>query len=241
MLVESEEFAALRLLARTVEMCAEGELLEQANLFNLSLTTEQYINISNKKTAELFAASCRLGSDLYGHDGADSDALSDFGHLFGQGFQIIDDILDFLGDAESMGKPPGQDLAHGVITLPTILALEASGATSRYGGRAVREPPLQGEPESIGLHNAGFGPEEEAQIRRLVLESDALEATLEAARDSFLKAQRRVSELDRNDGLADKLVALCHATLERGEEPLLSFRAKVNKSGTNLEGGDDEE
>ncbi len=239
MLAESREFGALGLLARTVEVCAEGELLEQANLFNLALTTEQYIGITSKKTAELFAASCRLGSDLYGHDGADSDALSEFGRLFGQGFQIIDDVLDFLGDANSMGKPSGQDLAQGVITLPTILALKASGNVSGSDARAVREPPLQGGAESPWSHKVRFGPEDEARIRRLVLEGGALEATLAAARDSFLKAQRGVLELDRSDGLADKLVALSQAALGRGKEALSRFRAKVSKSGGKIKGKDD--
>ncbi len=231
MLAESGEFGALGLLARTVEVCADGELLEQANLFNLALTTEQYIGITSKKTAELFAASCRLGSDLYGHDGADSDALSEFGRLFGQGFQIIDDVLDFLGDANSMGKPSGQDLAQGVVTLPTILALKDA--------RAVREPALQGGAEAPWSHKVRFRPEDEARIRRLVLEGGALEATLGAARDSFLKAQRGVLELDRSDGLADKLVALSQATLGRGKEALSRFRAKVSKSGGKIKGKDD--
>ena len=241
MLAEGGEFAPLGLLARTVEVCAEGELSEQANLFNLSLTIEQYTNINNKKTAGLFAASCRLGSELHGHSNADSDALSEFGRQFGHGFQIIDDLLDFVGDARSMGKPTAQDLAHGVITLPTILALRASGASSRYGGGAVCEPPLQGEPESVKAATVRFGPERVAQIRRLVLEGGALEATIDAAGDCFLEAQRRLVELDRNDGLADKLVALCDMTLSMGEDALLSFRANANKARTNSKGSHDDQ
>lgn len=240
-LVENGELEALGLLSRTVEMCAEGELLEQANLFNLGLSTEKYMSITNKKTAEMFAASCKLGSDLHGHVGANSDALSEFGRLFGQGFQIIDDVLDFLSDVDSIGKPPGQDLAHGVITLPTILALRGSGNASGSDARAVREPTPKGGAESPWSHQVRFRPEEEAQIRRLVLRSDALEATVEAARDCFLEAQRRASGLDRNDGLASSLHALCDATLSRGEEALFSFRSKTGNSGTNLKGERDEE
>jgi len=245
MLVENGEFAALGLLAKTVEMCAEGELLEQANLFNLSLAVEEYMKISILKTAGLFAASCRLGSSLYGHDEVEKDRLTEFGRMFGRGFQMIDDLLDFVGDSESMGKAPGQDLAHGVITLPTILALQGDRAVrepplrsaSGCDVRAVRDPPssmrvqqaapLPSLPRPPDSQNAGFGRGEEARIRRLVLEGDALEATIDAARDSFLTAQQLVLELDRSDGLADKLTALCQATLGTGEEALLRFRAKT--------------
>ena len=237
-LVENGEFAALGLLAKTLEMCAEGELLEQANLFNLSLAVEEYTKISILKTAGLFAAACRLGSGLHGHKEAEKDKLTEFGRMFGRGFQMIDDLLDFVGDSESMGKPHGQDLAHGVITLPTILALQA--------GRAVREPassvrvqqaaPLRSLPRPPDSQNTGFRRGEEARIRRLVLEGDALEATIDAARDSFLTAQHLVLELERSDGLADQLTALCQATLGTGEEALLKFRARARKSKTNLKG-----
>lgn len=233
-LVENGEFAALGLLAKTVEMCAEGELLEQANLFNLSLAVEEYVKIGTLKTAGMFAAACRLGSSLYGHDEVEKDKLTEFGRAFGRGFQMIDDLLDFVGDSESMGKPPGQDLAHGVITLPTILALQADRAVCEPASSLrvqqaahlrSRAESLENRRRTVGAHGAGFGPGEEARIRRLVLEGDALEATIDAARDSFLTAQHLVLELDRSDGLADKLTALCQATLGTGDEALLRFRA----------------
>ena len=229
-LAESQEFEALAQLAGAVELCAEGELTEQANLFNLSLTVDQYMSIINRKTAELFAASCRIGSSLHGHNGADSDALSEFGRLFGQGFQIVDDLLDFTSDDEPMGKPCGQDLSHGVITLPVILALEASGDDSE-----VRESPFRSR-RLLASDNVESWLEEESRIRKLVLKGDALSATLDAAMGSFGKAQRCISALDRGDGLADNLAALCEMMIERGEQSLLEFKRTGEELG-NQSGG----
>ena len=223
MLAQMGEFRALERLLKAIGTCVKGELAEQANLFNFSLTEEEYMNITNMKTAELFAASCWLGSHIHGDCDGECDALSRFGRLFGQGFQIVDDLLDFVGDAGSMGKPSGQDLLHGVVTLPTILALrDASDAmlsadTLGRGYATERELGRAGGPGET-LERA-----EAARVRRMVLESGALRTTMDIAKNCFAEAVESVAGLNRDDGLYLKLRALCEMSAKRGEDALSKF------------------
>ena len=102
---------------------AEGEVLQLQHQHNPNATESDYMNIIDGKTSRLFMMATQGAALLHGQEQY-LQALSDFGQHFGNAFQIIDDVLDYGGDAEVMGKNLGDDLSEGKPTLPTIKALE---------------------------------------------------------------------------------------------------------------------
>lgn len=118
------------LLAATLGRMCQGQISEVSMAYNPDRSAERYLATIADKTASLMSASCRIGALLAGEEGARREALTRFGECFGMVFQIRDDILDVVGTAEELGKPPGQDLVEGVYTLPVLRALSDLGAAA---------------------------------------------------------------------------------------------------------------
>lgn len=114
---------AVSLLSATAVALSEGEVLQRAAAHDAGLTFAEYERRCERKTADLFAAACRLGAMLSGNEEA-AAPLSEFGRLLGLAFQVFDDILDVEGDEALTGKQAGTDVRDGTITLPLIFALE---------------------------------------------------------------------------------------------------------------------
>ena len=114
----------IRLFSETIMALSAGQLREFMSSYNWELTREQYWQRITDKTASLFSAALESGAVLSGAPERDVQALKSYGHNLGMTFQIVDDILDFEGQEEVMGKPIGSDLAQGVMTLPAILLAE---------------------------------------------------------------------------------------------------------------------
>jgi octaprenyl-diphosphate synthase len=108
--------------AATRRVCA-GEVAQTLRRGDTSITLADYRRIIDLKTAELFQLSCRLGSSLAGFDGAYVEAASAFGRRLGIAYQIYDDLADFYGEEERIGKTLGTDLAGGKLTLPLLMLL----------------------------------------------------------------------------------------------------------------------
>ncbi len=106
----------------------EGELSPVTQVTPLDTALQQYYYKIGCKTASLFEATCKAGMASGKGTQEQIDALGRFGYDLGLAFQIIDDILDFTGDEELLGKPSGSDLRQGIITLPLIYAVEATGS-----------------------------------------------------------------------------------------------------------------
>src|ERR1039458_9817091 len=111
------------LLAATLGELCQGQVAEVRTAFDVSRTQEDYTKAISGKTASLMATSCRIGALTGGLPLNQVDAFTVFGRCFGMIFQVRDDILDVIGSDAELGKPAGQDLAEGVYTLPTLLAL----------------------------------------------------------------------------------------------------------------------
>ena len=109
-------------LARTVMAICAGEVRQQAQRFRYSTNYGEYIERITAKTATLLSACCDIGALLGGLDGERRDALRDYGLHLGIAFQIADDVLDFVGSQEEIGKPIGHDVVEGFATLPLIYA-----------------------------------------------------------------------------------------------------------------------
>lgn len=118
-------------ISHVVRQIGTGELRQAIIHPKDRLTSDIYLQIIQEKTASLFAASCHLGACAAKADAKQCDNLKNFGLNLGIAFQIRDDILDFQGDPNVMGKPTGQDLSEGILTLPLILALQEAPQNMR--------------------------------------------------------------------------------------------------------------
>ncbi|UHA72962.1 heptaprenyl diphosphate synthase component II [Paenibacillus sp. 481] len=113
-----------RILSKAmVEMCI-GEMEQIRDFFNVEQTTRNYLLRIRRKTALLIAVSCQLGALAAGVESKHSLQLYRYGYNVGMAFQIRDDVLDLTGTEQQLGKPPGNDLRQGNITLPVLFALE---------------------------------------------------------------------------------------------------------------------
>jgi geranylgeranyl pyrophosphate synthase len=111
-------------VARTVMTICSGELRQIFNAGDLRQNVEEYYRQIESKTASLFAASSECAAILGGVSPATRANLRSYGHNLGMAFQVADDILDFVGDEKTLGKPVGSDLRQGTITLPALYAMQ---------------------------------------------------------------------------------------------------------------------
>jgi octaprenyl-diphosphate synthase len=127
------EFAAttgnlqvITLFAQTLQIISSGELKQSFNAFNLEQTRDHYLDRISSKTASLFSLTTESGAILSQAPEESIQILREYGYNLGIAFQIVDDLLDFIGTEEEMGKPVGSDLAQGTLTLPAMFLLERS-------------------------------------------------------------------------------------------------------------------
>ena len=120
------ENRVMKLLSEMVCALCEGEILQAAGAFDPEQTEDEYRVRVAKKTADFLAVSCQLGAMSAGMPPDDVQALWRYGYALGMAFQVTDDILDVTASAEQLGKPVGNDLRQGIITLPVIYALQHS-------------------------------------------------------------------------------------------------------------------
>jgi octaprenyl-diphosphate synthase len=128
MMVGLSRMPVLQILADATNQIAEGEVLQLVNAGNADLDERAYLEVIRRKTAKLFEAAARLGAVLGDAEPSRADALASYGMHLGIAFQLVDDVLDYSGNAESIGKNVGDDLAEGKMTLPLIFALSKGSA-----------------------------------------------------------------------------------------------------------------
>ncbi|CAD5378885.1 octaprenyl diphosphate synthase [Pseudomonas sp. OF001] len=178
MLVELGELPVMQVLANATRVIAEGEVLQLSKIRDASTTEEIYMEVIRGKTAMLFEASTHSAALLAGASAAQVDALRTFGDALGVAFQLVDDLLDYRGDAATLGKNVGDDLAEGKPTLPLIHTMRAG---SPEQAALVRKAIQQG------------GIEDLESIRAAVEAAGALDYTAQKARDY---AARAIASLD---------------------------------------------
>ena len=169
LMVEDGSLKVLRILSHASAVIAEGEVDQLTAQRQVETSEEHYLHIINAKTAELFAAACRI-SPVVAEAGEDSEeALEAFGRNLGIAFQLVDDAIDYSSDVETMGKGQGDDFRDGKVTLPVILAYARGNAEDRSFWKSA----MQGDRTS---------DEDLAHATRLIQSTDALSDTLERAR-----------------------------------------------------------
>lgn len=123
-LANLDNLAVVKLLSEVIMDLAEGEIQQGLNSFDTNLSIEAYLEKSYYKTASLIANSSKAAGLLSGISAIAADNLYGYGRHIGLAFQIVDDILDFTGSTEALGKPAGSDLRSGNLTAPALYALE---------------------------------------------------------------------------------------------------------------------
>ncbi|HEY8486418.1 MAG TPA: polyprenyl synthetase family protein [Limnochordales bacterium] len=170
------------------EMC-EGEIAQHQFKGRLDQTQQDYFRRIGKKTARFFQACCESGAILGGASSHHVQAMGVFGYQLGMAFQVVDDLLDVVGDEVEMGKPAGSDLAEGVFTLPVLYLLEQPAYRERVA-ELLREFP----PAGAAIR----------QVLRMVRDNGAVRYTEEVARRFIDQALAALGQVP--DGVASRLL-----------------------------------
>ncbi|WP_077001509.1 polyprenyl synthetase family protein [Variovorax sp. KK3] len=199
MMLDAHDIRVMEILAEATNVIAEGEVLQLMNMHDASLDEEAYLRVIRSKTAKLFEASTRLAAVLATVAPDVEEACAAYGQALGTAFQVIDDVLDYAGDASETGKNVGDDLREGKTTLPLILAMQRGTPAQRDLIRSAIEA---GDTTQL------------PQIVAIVRETGALEATREAAAS---EAQRAIDALTGfpSNSYAAGLLQLAAQLLER--------------------------
>ena len=183
LLVSIGDMRIMEIMADTTNKIAEGEVLQLINKHNPASTEQSYMQVIHNKTAILFEAAAHCGAILANADAATQDALRLFGLHIGTAFQLIDDALDYDGDAVSLGKNVGDDLAEGKPTLPLIHAMTQCSESET---KLIRECLSNKTP---------LLPDTLAQVISIIRESGSLEYTRAKAQEQATLALSKLSLL----------------------------------------------
>jgi len=172
-MVDMGSIQVMQVLSNATNIIAEGEVFQLMNCKNPDVTEKAYFEVIKNKTAMLFEAASHSASILAEAPDETKQAMKEFGLQIGLAFQLIDDMLDYIGDAETMGKNIGDDLAEGKPTLPLIFTMrEGSAEDTNLIRKAIR----QGDASQLDV------------ICAAVERSGALDYTKKAAQNAYKKA-----------------------------------------------------
>ena len=199
MMVEVGSMRVLQILSDATNVIAEGEVQQLINTHDASLDEASYLHVIRSKTARLFEASAQLAAVLAGAPHDVERACATYGQALGTAFQIIDDVLDYTGDAHEMGKNLGDDLREGKCTLPLIAAMQRGTAEQ---ANLIRNAIEQGSTDDL------------QSIVAIVHETGALDIAREAAHAEAERAIKALELLPSNRHTAN-LLQLASQLLER--------------------------
>ena len=199
MMVEAQNMRIMEVLADATNVIAEGEVMQLMNMHNAELTEAGYLQVIRSKTAKLFEASARVGAILSGATAAQEDACAEYGQALGTAFQVIDDVLDYAGDAAIMGKNLGDDLREGKTTLPLIAAMKRATPAD---AALIRHAIEHGELGQLD------------NVIRIVRTTGALEISRDAALQEARRARAAALKLPANS-YQECLLQLTDKSLQR--------------------------
>ncbi len=131
MMVEADSMRVMQVLSQATTVIAEGEVLQLLNVHDPDVSLERYLQVVRYKTAKLFEAAAQVGAIVAGASAEHEEAAAAYGRHIGTAFQLIDDVLDYSGDADALGKNVGDDLREGKPTLPLIRVMEVGTPAQR--------------------------------------------------------------------------------------------------------------
>jgi octaprenyl-diphosphate synthase len=179
--LRERNFHVLDLLISLTQMMVEGELLQLERLRRIDISEADYMELVDRKTASLFSACARLGALTTGADEATETRLGEFAWNLGMAFQLVDDVLDFTSRESVLGKPVGNDLREGKVTLPLIYAL-------------VDAPQSDKQLVETVLAEEGYESVPFSRILTLIEERNGVARTRERANSFIEKARAIIAE-----------------------------------------------
>ena len=198
MMVETDSMAAMAVLSSATTMIAEGEVLQLLNVHDPDVSLDRYLRVVRYKTAKLFEAAAEVGAIISGASPEMQAAAASYGRHVGTAFQLIDDVLDYSGDVQALGKNVGDDLREGKPTLPLIRVLEVGTADQRALIRGA-----------IETGHADFDA-----VAHAIHATDALDYTRAAARAEADRAREALSAFP-NSGYRETLLKFCAFAVDR--------------------------
>jgi octaprenyl-diphosphate synthase len=140
LMVEDGSLKVLKILSNASAVIAEGEVNQLTAIRRMDIGEDRYLEIIGAKTAALFAAACRIAAVVAERSEREEQALDAYGRNLGIAFQLVDDAIDYVSDADTMGKDAGDDFREGKMTLPVILAFARGDAEAReFWTRSIRD------------------------------------------------------------------------------------------------------
>lgn len=199
MMVGLNSMSIMKVLADATNKIAEGEVLQLLNCNNAEVDEARYMQVIYYKTAKLFEAACEVSGIFSQVSDKELAQLRQYGKHLGNAFQLTDDVMDFLSDAETMGKNVGDDLAEGKPTLPIIYAIKHS----------------EGEDKAMLIHAIESGSTENLiPITRIIKSSGSIDYTQEKALQEASFAKSAIEFLPNSD-YKQALIALCDISVHR--------------------------
>lgn len=199
MMVSVRNMRVMQILADATNVIAEGEVLQLLNMHDPDVTEERYLQVIRSKTAKLFEAATQLGALVAGASDSAIDAAAEYGRSLGTAFQLIDDVLDYSGNAADIGKNVGDDLREGKPTLPLIYLMQHGTPEQR---QLVRECIENGDEQHFD------------EILVAITGSGALDYTKSEAEKAAQRAAQSVSTLPDSQ-FKDSLLQLCAFAVDR--------------------------
>ena len=199
MMVSVNRLRVLEVLADATNVIAEGEVLQLMNMHDPDLSVDDYLRVIRFKTAKLFEASARIGAVLADAGAEIEESCAAYGRSLGTAFQLVDDLLDYEGATEQLGKNVGDDLREGKPTLPLLLAMERGTTDER---ELIRHAIEHGEMARL------------PEIVEIVRRTGAITATRDAARAEADKAAQALGILPPS-AYREALLELCFRSVER--------------------------
>lgn len=174
LMVSVGSMRVMQILSDATNVIAEGEVLQLLNSGNPDVEERAYLEVIQRKTAKLFEASAQLGAVLGAADAATEHALARYGMHLGTAFQLIDDVLDYSGDHDAIGKNLGDDLAEGKPTLPLIRAMQVGTASD---AELIREALKRGRLDDFKPVVEALGRTDALAYVRRCAEAESAQAT----------------------------------------------------------------
>jgi octaprenyl-diphosphate synthase len=199
MMVSVDSMRVMQILADATNVIAEGEVLQLLNMHDPDVTEERYLQVIRSKTAKLFEAATQLGALVAGATEAEIEAAAEYGRSLGTAFQLVDDVLDYSGNAAATGKNVGDDLREGKPTLPLIYLLQHGSPAQRDLVRTCIE---QGDERRFD------------EVLEAITHSGALGYTRRHAESAAQRASAAISAMPASE-FKDSLLQLCAFAVER--------------------------
>ncbi len=199
LMVKSNNLKILELISNVTGLLAQGEIFELVKTGDINITTQEYFEIIEEKTAYLISAASQIGPIMADASEDELNSFKNYGKNIGIAFQLVDDALDYTSSDKEFGKKIGNDIKEGKVTLPLIIALKNSTKKDRIIELFYKDE---------------LNSQEIDEIRNLVIESNGIDETMRKAKEFALKGKLALEKID-NSPYKELMLKLADFIVER--------------------------